>query len=421
MIKNQIQPPPHISRSHGRYLRSSWLVAFVIALASGLAGCQDPGPTDLPAASQTPAVQNSPTPEATLVEATSTPVPTSTPEPTPTFDISIMEDWGAGRLIFDLTEHSFGEVLYRGIYILDLETDQLTEVHPAGTQLLDISPDHKSILIASETELKVFDLGSGSAQTLADNYYSLSPSGARWDHAENQIYYLSAGEAGAALQRVNPASGETEPLATTSTIAVLEADQGIIVLGKGTCNPFGDCAYSEQEWITKEGAQIAIYGIGESVMLPCQIADRYVYAEMSQDGALSLHIRPLDQDQETVFWAVQPEYSDCAWAPDGTRLAVTLVDRFWYSGSIQDYYFQILVPESNQIIDLSYMNTPLDQVAWSPDGEYVAFTGTGLNGESYQIEITLMELNSLSVRKFSQLSEFQSENYLAVPLILFSP
>ena len=418
---NQAQPARHNSRSPRSHLASLWLVALVIALASSLSGCQDPGPTDLPAASQTPQLQSSPTPQATMVEATSTPVPTSTPEPTPTFDINTVEDWGAGRLIFALTEHSFGEVLSRGIYALDLKTDALTEILPEGTQLLDISPDHLRILTANGSELSVYDLGSGSALVLAEDYYSLSPSGAKWDAVENRIYYLAAGEAGASLRQVDPDSGESEELPATNTIAVLEADQGVVVLGIGTCNPFGDCAYSEQEWITSEAGRIASYEIGESIMLPCQKPGEYVYAELDENGRLTLHIRPHDQDQEIVFWHVQSEYSDCAWSPDGTQLAVTPVDRFWYSGSIQDYYFQILVPESYRLIDRSFIKAPLDQVVWSPDGNYVAFSGTALNEDSYQVEINLAALNPFSVRRFSQLSEFQSENYLAIPELFWAP
>jgi WD40 repeat protein len=395
------------------------MTVLVLALGIGLSGCQDPGPPDGQAASETPPAQISPTPEATVEEATSTPVPTNTPEPTPTFDITSVEDWGAGRLIFDLVEHDFGEKLVQGIYELDLETETLTEISTEA-QLLDISPDHQQILIAKEGELSIVDLDSNEVQKLAENYYHLSPSGARWDQTNNTIYYLAAGESGTILHRVNPDSGESEELPATSPIAVLEADQGILMLGKGTCNPFGDCAYSAQEWITSEGDQVAIYEIGESIMLPCQRPDEYVYAEMNQDGALSLRVRPHDQDQETVFWAVKPEYSDCAWSPDGNRLAVILVDRFWYSGSIQDYYFQILVPSTTDIIDIS-LKALLDHVTWSPDGKYVAFAGTGLYEESYQIEVTLLELNTLSVRRFSQLSEFQSENYLSIPELFWAP
>ena len=416
------QAPPHASYSGtGRhYLRGFGMMALFFGLGILLTGCQNNSPPDLPASSKTPPSQSSPTTEISVVSATNTPVPTSTPEPTPTFDITTVDDWGSGRLIFNIREHSFGEILSRGIYELDLETDVLGEILPTGTELLDISPDHQRILISHESELRIFDLGSGSVQVLAENYYSLSPSGAKWDPAENRIYFLAAGESGSTLHRVNPDSGESEELPATSPIAVLDADQGIIVLGKGTCNPFGDCTYSEQEWISGEGDQVALYEIGDSIMLPCQQPDEYVSAEMNQNGALSLRIRPHGQDQETVFWATKPEYSDCAWSPDGTRLAVTLVDRYWYSGSIQAYYFQILVPSETEIKDIP-LKASLDHVTWSPDGRYVAFSGTGLYEESYQIELTLLELNASSVRRFSQLSEFQSENYLAIPELFWAP
>ncbi len=420
MKRDQTNPQNKFPRWNRNALRSPWMITLLLSLGMLVSSCQDPGPSDIPESSETLPAQNSPTPEATIEVATSTPVPTSTPEPTPTFDISTVEDWGSGRLIFSLTEHSFGEILSRGIYALDLETEALSEILPAGTQLLDNSPDHKRILVSSGSELSIFDLDAGSVQALAENYYSLSPSGAKWDQAENRIYYLAEGEAGTTLHRVNPDNGESEELPDVDTIAVLEADQGVVVLGNGTCNPFGDCAYSGQEWISNQGNLIAAYEIGETIMLPCQKPDEYVYAEMNQNGALSLHIQPHDQDQETVFWAVKPEYSDCAWAPDGNRLAAILVDRYWYSGSVQAYYFQILVPATTDIIDIS-LKAILDQVTWSPDGKYVAFTGTGLNEESYQIEVTLLELSTLNVRRFNQLSEFRSENYLVIPELFWAP
>lgn len=420
MNRDQTNPQNRFPRSNRNDPRRSGLTAFLLCLGILLASCQEAVPPELPAANQTPLMQSSPTPEATIVEATSTPVPTITPEPTPTFDISTVEDWGAGRLIFNLMEHSFGEKASRGIYALDLESDTLTEVLPEGTKLLDISPDRKRILTAIDSELTIFDLGNESVQTLAEDYYSMSPSGAKWDRTENRIYYLAIGESGTTVHRVDPDSGESEELAVTSPIAVLEADRGVVVLGRGTCNPFGECAYIEQEWITGGGDRIASYEIGESIMLPCQRSNEHVYAEMNQAGAVSLHIQPHDQGHETVFWAVKPEYSDCAWSPDETRLAVILIDRYWYSGSIQNYYFQILVPGTSEIIDIP-LKAPLDQVFWSPDGKYTAFTGTRLYEESYQIEITLVELNSLRVSRFNQPSEFQSENYLAIPVLFWAP
>jgi WD40 repeat protein len=320
-------------------------------------------------------------------------------------------------------EHSFGEKLSRGIYALDLEADGLTEILPPGTRLLDISPDRQRILYSDDSELSVFDLGSGSFQVLADDLYLLAPIGAKWDHSDNRIYYLAAGESGPTLWQVNPDNGESEQLAVAGAIAVLKADQGVIIIGKGTCNLFGDCAYSEQEWITDQGERIASYEIGDSIMLPCQKPDEYIYAEIDENGILSLHIQPHDQELETVFWAVQPEYSDCAWVPDGTRLAVTLVDRFWYSGSIQDYYFQILIPEPYQLIDLSYIKAPLDHVAWSPDGSYIAFSGTEQIGEAYQLEINLVQPDGINffISRFDQYEEFQSENYLTIPWLIWAP
>ena len=396
------------------------ILPFSLFIIFGLSGCQKPEKPEISDPPETSPVTSSPIPETVTVEPTFTPLPSITPEPTPTFDITTVEDWGSGRLLFDVEERSFGEKNYQGIYSLDLETGTLTEVSGAGTVLLDISPDHLRVLTSQEKELSIIDLDNGTAQKLAEDYFHLSPSGAKWDHSTNTIYYLATDESENFLVRLNPDNGSTERLMISSAIAVLEADQGTIILGIGTCNPFGDCAITELHWTDSQGNEITSVEIGESILLPCQNPDEFVYSEKDENGGLSLHIRPHGQEQETVFWALFGEYADCSWSPDGDQLAVILIDRFWYSGKIQEYYFQLLIPASKQVLDLS-LKAPLDHVDWSPDGRYTAFSGTALNDNVYQLKINLLDINSLSVTRFDQLSQFQSENYLTVHALFWAP
>ena len=401
------------------YRRPGFMV-LLLALAAGFWGCQG---TVVPTATEKIAVTNSPTPVLATETPTSTPRPSSTPTPvpSPTFDITTVEDWAAGRLIFDLVEHNFGEKDFRGIFELDLETNTLTEISNAGTKLLDISPDHQRILTADEQVLAIIDLNSGASQKLTENYYHLSPSGAKWDHGTNQIYYLAADASDIFLIQINPDSGETAQFPINSTIAVLAADLGTIIIGKGTCNTFGSYTYAQLQWINDQGDELASVELGDAILLPCQRPNAFVYSPKDPEGSLSLHIRPHGQDAETVFWAFATEYADCAWSPDGNRLAVTVINRGWYSGSILDYYFQLLIPATNEIIDLSYLNAPLDHVIWSPDGRYTAFRGTTLNDETYQVEINVAQIYPFSVRRFDQLDQLQSANYLAIPNMLWAP
>ena len=403
------------------FLRNLAILGLVLSLIFGLSGCQEPEKPTVPDPTETSPVTSSPALETATVEPTFTPLPSSTPEPTPTFDISSVEDWGSGRLLFDLEEHNFGEKIHQGIYELDLETGTLAKISGAGSVLLDISPDHLGLLASQEETLSVIDLETGTSQKLAGDYFHLSPSGAKWDHSTNTIYYLTRNGSEIFLARVNPANGGAERLPISSAIAVLSADRNTITLGIGTCNPFGDCAISELLWTDGGGNQIASVEVSESIPLPCQRPSDFVYSEKDENGGLSLHIRPHGQEQETVFWSLKTEYADCAWSPDGNRLAVILIDRNWYSGEIQAYYFQLLIPATNEILDLSRFQAPLDLVSWSPDGRYTAFTGTAQNGDGYQIEINLFNINSLSVTRFNQLDQFQSENYLTVHALFWSP
>lgn len=400
--------------NYRRYLVSAALALVVFT------GCRAQEPTADLTPTDPPPAANTATPENTLVVATATPVPTNTPQPSPTFDISTVEDWGTARLIFDLSERDFGQINYQGIFALDIQTKSLTEISSPGTQLLAISPDHKAILAARENELFLVELASGTENKLTDDYFHLSPSGARWDQSKNLIYYIGSDGSENYLVRYQPDSGASERLPHLSPIAVVEADQGVLIWGKGSCNPFGDCTYTDLVWINDQGSEIRSADLAGSILLPCQRPTDFTFSVKDENDALSLHILSHDLSQEAVFWSFY-EYSDCSWAPDKNRLAVTLVDRFWYSGSIQNYYFQILIPATNQFIDLSYFQAPLDSVDWSPDGEYVAFTGTDLVNETYQLQINLFQLDSFAVTRIAQLDQFQSSNYLAIHNLYWAP
>lgn len=409
------------TQHHTKGLKYRIAVPLVVISFLFLSSC---GSDETPAATETieasPAT-SSPTTEPATPESTNTPLPSSTPVPSPTFDITSVEDWGSGRLLFSIEEHSFGEINYQGIYELDLDTGALDLKSSPGTRILDISPDHMQILVAQESILSLIDLSTGSMTQLADDYFYLSPSGAKWDHSQNLIYYIAGDSTDLSLIKIETNNGEIQQLDTPSPIAVLDVVRGTIILGKGTCNPFGNCVYSDLIWINDQGNEIASRDLENIILLPCQRSNQFIYSVKDENNTLSLHIRPHDGGPETVFWALNTEYADCTWSPGGNSLAVIVIDRYWYNGEIQAYYFQVLLPGTNQILDRSYLKAPLDHLAWSPDGEYMTFSGTEQTDEAFQIVINLVKLDNFAVNRFDQYSEFKSENYLTIPEVFWAP
>jgi len=401
--------------------RFSAIIGFLIAALLLIAGCKNPEIITQQTQGKSSPQATSPSPEP------SQPFPTKTPEPKPTletmikFDYSSVEDWSVGRLIFDLEERSFGEKTYPGVYELDLQTGETREISGAGTQMLDIAPDLQHILAAREGNLSVIDLDSGTENLIAGDYFHVSPSGAKWDHSANLIYYLAEDDSGTSLIQFQPESGMIAQPIPGGPISILQIDQGILTWGYGICNAFGSCTYDGLKWSSTEGEDIATVEMGESILLPCQTANSFVYAERDKEGGLSLHIRPHAEEQEILFWALNTEYSDCAWSPEGDRLAVTLIDRGWYSGVIQDYYFQILTPESNKVIDLSYLQCALDQATWSPDNKLITFSGTVLKDQIYQLKLNLLDLETNRVTRLDLPEQFQSDNYLSIHNIFWLP
>ncbi|MGB2955856.1 MAG: hypothetical protein WBB64_07795, partial [Anaerolineales bacterium] len=86
-------------------------------------------------------------------DPTDTPPPTASLTPSPTFSPSSVQDWGKGRIFFDVTEHSFGDKDYLGIFSLNLETGTLIEIWEKGSQLLDVSPDYQRLLVSQDQNL----------------------------------------------------------------------------------------------------------------------------------------------------------------------------------------------------------------------------------------------------------------------------
>ncbi len=72
-----------------------------------------------------------------------------------------------------------------------------------------------------------------------------------------------------------------------------------------------------------------------------------------------------------VYWQSPTVNSiqDCAWSPDGSKLAVSA----WYKSG-DNYYGRIMVFAKNGSL-LWYRNfvNPTSKIAWSPDGSLIAF------------------------------------------------
>ncbi|MEJ2447666.1 MAG: hypothetical protein P8Y37_06970 [Anaerolineales bacterium] len=373
-------------------------------------------------------IQNSTTKDQTS-SATETPPPDDEASPEAaiipsgqdTAAVDLVEDWGKSRLVFDIKRRAFGDSNYLGIFSIDLITYEIEQISAAGSRLLGVSPDYRYLLTSSDTSLFTMQLSDKATQVISDNLFSVSSAAAAWDLSSNDVYYLASTGQGSKLYRYQLSSGTQESLAENDPVAILYADNGIIVWGEGTCSAFGDCKIEFLHWMDSAGVEFARKAVGDMILLPCQTDQDFVYAVRDENEGLSFHIQSLDTSKERVFWSLNTEYADCAWAPDNNDIAVTLIDRGWYSGELYGYHFQLLHTDDNSVSDMSFLKDLTDQLSWSPDGRYIASTGTVDNDQIYEIDLTILDLENMKATTINQLKDFQSENFTAIDQLYWLP
>jgi hypothetical protein len=387
-----------------------------------LTACKTYNLQPVPQASLTP-LPSAPltTPPASSPSETPTPTPSQTPMVRPTFDLEAVADWSSGELIFDIATRSFGERGSLGIFKLDLSTGELSEILGKGSQLQDISPDLKAILATQGQNLAVYALDGELITPLASDYFSGSPAGARWIRMTDEFLYIADDGQNRSLLSLTPDGKLKGILTSDEPLAIAAADQDLVVWTKGTCNSFGDCTVKGISWTALDGSSLAEFDPGPDQILPCQSPSSYLYSHKDDNNVLSLHVHPLNELPETIFWAANTEYSHCDWSPDLTRLAVVVIDRGWYSGTIKDYFQQILLMHNQGVIDLPANLGPTDKASWSPDGNYLLFTGTASNQDQYQLVMRIMDTGSFLVTNLDEFLKLSSVDYITVNQIFWLP
>jgi len=402
----------------------------VLLLALLLVGCaqpsQEPQPSLEPVTQVllTTTYTATPNPSSTSTpdqDPTDAPSPTASLTPSPTFSPSSVQDWGKGRILFDITEHSFGEKDYLGIFSLNLEGETLTEVWGKGGQLLDVSPDYQRLLVSQDQNLYTVYTDGQEVELLVDNLLPSSAQGARWVKFSEKIVYIASEGDKTKLIRVNNDGKNPEMLLDGNPIIIYSATSDRLVWGEGLCNSFGGCTQSGVVWSDGQGNEIAAHQMEEIQLLPCQTISHFVYVEKDENDIYSLHIQPHQEQDEIIFWLAGTEYSDCAWSPDQKQVSVVTIDRGWYSGTVFLYRHLILDVKSREITLLPERLGMVGNSHWSPDGEYLLYTGTESDDDQYQAVMRLINTRSLSIKFLDENIDQKSSNFISINHVFWLP
>jgi Tol biopolymer transport system component len=225
----------------------------------------------------------------------------------------------------------------------DGEPVQLTDA-PGGVFDYAPSPDGTTIAYAALREDGGADLwavdadGNGRRALLACpgarcTSPAWSPDGGRIAYERREIGEMGAGSGAPRVWLLDPATGETAPLFED------ESAQG-----------------SVPRW--------------------SPVGARLVYFDPSQENAV--HVYDLDVGSSVLI----PSQSGLpgAWSPDGSRLLITSVELL---GSEVVYHLWLADLDGGDLANISGQDAPVQDAwpAWSPSGDWIAFTRRALAGE----------------------------------------
>lgn len=348
-------------------------------------------------------------------------VPTSSPTPSPTFTPSPVPDWGEGKIYFDVLERSFGERAFKGIYRLDIQTGKLAQVMGSGHQLLDVSSNYQRLLVSRNQQLFTVGRQGEDREMVSEQYLSSSPHGAQWVKSTRDIVYIAReGESNVIYLKEEggmPSKVNTGHLPVLIHIATKDR----LVWGSGACTSFGECTQHGLVWSDYQGEEIAYFTREPNELLSCQTPSHYVYAERDENQVSRFHIKGIGEEREKLYWLAGDEWTDCAWAPDKTRLAVMVIDRGSYSGSIQDHRQFYMDVESGEYTLLPGRLGETTEATWSPDGEYTLFTGTKQGETQFQVIMRLMHAATWKLTNLDDNIDMHSPNHISIHHLFWLP
>lgn len=151
------------------------------------------------------------------------------------------------------------------------------------------------------------------------------------------------------------------------------------------------------------------------------LGDGVVYATMDAQGRARLEIADLDGSQADLVYVFGSHFMDFGWAPDGIRLAVIVTDRSDYSGILTSYRYYVADTMMGTAEELPWTLGENSNLAWSPDGNQILFSGTAQTDTGFHISMKLHDLFMEQQSEVQDWDVFASPDYVFIPSAYWVP
>ena len=380
------------------------------ATAAGLATQAQLGQVG-PTSSFTPEPTEGPSP-------TPEPTPTSSPTPGPT------PTGGAKWIMFSIVKRVLGAYQSQGIYRMAADGSGLEQIVGPGYTLLGVSPSGLRMLVSSGRSLYVMGTDASNQRLLTDSYYDLGNDGTYWASDEHKIVFIAGNGADNGVYVAHPDLPEAAQI-SQSDLNPIELypsmDPSGVFWRTGACVSKGDCAREALMWSSIDGATQRTMRDGIIRPAASPLSDGVVYITSDAQGRARLEIASLDGSQPDLVYVFGSHFMDYGWAPDGIRLAVIVADRSDYSGILTGYRYYVADTALGTATELPWTLGENANLAWSPDGLQILFSGTMQTDAGFLISMKIYDLLMEQQHEIQGWDEFAGMEYLFIPSAYWVP
>jgi hypothetical protein len=323
---------------------------------------------------------------------------------TPTPKVTAAKVSLAGKVVFGAARRREERLEALGVYALDPQTGESTQVLGEGFTLQSLSADGKLLLANRGASLYLIPLDGSPGSTglpgwlLADNFFTGGQLGALIAPDGSAVYMITGDGSLNTLWHTDP-NGEvreaiSQPGDTPVEIYALVGGSQL-VFANGLCPGNGDCSPAETAVVALSGTPFNLTGVYRPAFAPD--ASRLAYTTYDKNQRSSLSVASLDRklDRPVNLGGTAADFRlmDYAWSPDSQKLSLLLLARSDYSGKWLETRHVLLTPANWGTQELPFVSGLNPRTLWSPDGSHILLTSTlqDTNG-AYALSFNLYDL-----------------------------
>jgi hypothetical protein len=318
------------------------------------------------------------------------------------------------RLIFAITQRSGDEGSLQGIFAYSFENQALYRLLEPGYDLEDVDPEGATLLISKNQELFVADQNGKNLRQVTDQLAITSrDASAFWMPNSEEIVLLTQEGENTILWKVNPSNDQWQKLAEGNITGIIKPKSDTIIFWyQGECED-PDLPCENVTLMRTENGQTEAF-IQENQIVLSNTGENFAWVEPAGDNTLILYTRGMAESSQNYLYLPGNRLVDISWSPIFNQLALLAVTRSNYSGKSSDA--QIIVVNTNTMLQQEYWTYKglNPRLYWSQEGDQLLLTSTLAFNDSYQLNISQLNLNTNQFTSYNEDLTITSEDFITI-------